>query len=164
MKLILYLIFLFGSTFLAGLAYSQTIEFYYSSNSNIKPNLGIVHEGECKPKPNIKEVYRVDSTTQQVLYTTYSIDDGSLLGKPSILNHCKVIDLKNWECGGDSLPVRNGLTLVWATRTVSNGKMFYTPEYHLKNMEKKYIDQNLKICYFEKSLFGYKKLPPFIPF
>ena len=163
MKLIPHLICLLGFTFSAGLAYSQIIEFYYSTNLNIKPN-GVVHEGECSSKPDIKVVYRVDSTTQQILHTAYSIDDGSLLGKPSILDHCKVIDVKNWECGGNSDPLGNGLTIVWATRTVSNGKMFYTPEYHLKNMERKYITKNQKICYFEKSSFGFKKLPPFIPF
>ena len=163
MKLIPHLICLLGFTFSAGLAYSQIIEFYYSTNLNIKPN-GVVHEGECSSKPDIKVVYRVDSTTQQILHTAYSIDDGSLLGKPSILDHCKVIDLKNWECGGSSDPLGNGLTIVWTTRTVSNGKMFYTPAYHLKNMERKYITKNQKICYFEKSSFGFKKLPPFIPF
>jgi hypothetical protein len=162
MKLILCLICLFGATFSTGLAHSQTIEFYYSSNLNLKPGLGVVYEGECKPNPDIKEIYRVDSVTQQVLKTSFSIDGGAL-GEPSMLENCKVIDYKNWVCGGNSIEVGNGLT-IWSKTTVANGKIYVIPTHRFKNQERTFIPKNSKTCYFEKSLFGYKKLPPFSPY
>ena len=154
--------FLLLITFLIEVNYSFAYEVYYSDNYNEKLDKYV---GECSNKPFSRISYKVDKSTQSVFGKITNLDTGES-SEPDFESNCKVIDDKNWSCGHspDVLPTH---TIIWSTTKVMDGKYFYTPSYKVMNgsgktvflsqWEEKKSKSNIKICYFDKTIFGFKK-------
>ena len=152
------LLFIFLSVVNCSFAY----EVYYSDNYNEKLDKYV---GECSKKPYLKFSFKVDKTTQSVISKITNLDTGES-SEPDFESNCKVIDDKNWSCGHnpDVLPTH---MVIWSTTKVMEGKYTYMPSHKVLNgsgktvflsqWEEKKSKSNIKICYFDKSIFGFKK-------
>lgn len=145
-------------------SFAQKIIFYSGGNAKGSHlNNDFRYEGNCKNKPEFIEEFVVNTTNQIVMWQTLNIDDNSVIREPRILENCKIIDLNNWTCGGQVETLPNGRTIAWQKHSVMNGVMYKTPLHTLINGRKVFSDPNQKICFYEKTINGYRLLPYFDP-
>ncbi len=129
-------------------SFGQTVESYFS---------GCEHSVSCKRcPPDYKETYQINVSKQVVLYTGVDLKTNKV--DSQVLEHCSVVDGKNFICGEkNSLHRSDGALVIRDFRTVmrdgiiqnyphitimdKNGKMF-TPQ------------SPKKICRFKKNFLG----------
>ena len=110
---------------------------------------------KCDGEIYLKVAYKVDIKNQQVMQTFYKYETDELL-YAGILNHCKVIDRKNFECKEEDTIIATGNS--WA---VTGGKhlvksgLFKSGE----KIGKKYSNYDLEICWYTKGIFGKELIP-----